>query len=157
MEISIERLLDMPVMRVLSSDLNEREISIQVEFSQHHSIGHKCGQKATESVRAGEPLRLRHPPIFNRPVSLYLRPNRYRCLNGEDPPTTTPHGDWYDSDAHCTKAFAESLLLEMLNSPRRRWPANTDFRTTSCVACLIVTSTPRLIGRSSTNYATSGS
>ena len=110
MDISIERLLDMPVMRVLSSDLNEREISIQVEFSQHHSIGHKCGQKATESVRAGEPLRLRHPPIFNRPVSLYLRPNRYRCLNGEDPPTTTPHGDWYDSDAHCTKAFAESLL-----------------------------------------------
>jgi transposase len=116
MDVSIERLLDMPVVRVLSAEMNEREISIQVEFSPHHSICHKCGQKATEYVRAGETLRLRHLPIFNRPVYLYLHTKRYRCLNCEDHPTTTQHGDWYDADAHCTKAFAESLLLEMINS-----------------------------------------
>ncbi|MGH9877713.1 MAG: transposase family protein [Nitrososphaerales archaeon] len=76
MDISIERLLDMPVVWVLSSEMNEREISIQVEFSQHHSICRKCGRKATEYVRAGETLRLRHLSIFNRPVYLYLHTKR---------------------------------------------------------------------------------
>jgi len=116
MDISIERLLDMPVVRVLNSEINEREISIRVEFSQHHSICHKCGQKATEFVRAGETLRLRHLPIFNRPVYLYLQTKRYRCLNCDDRPTTTQAGDWYDKDAHCTKAFADYLLLEAVGS-----------------------------------------
>lgn len=116
MDISIERLLDMPVVHVLSSEMNEREISIQVEFSQHYSICHKCGQKATEYVREGETLGLRHLPIFNRPVYLYLHTKRYRCLNCDDHPTTTQQGDWYDKEAHCTKAFAEYLLLEVVNS-----------------------------------------
>jgi transposase len=116
MDISIERLLDMPVVRVLSSEMNEHEILMQVEFSQHYSICHKCGQKATEYVRAGETLRLRHLPIFNRPVYLYLHTKRYRCLNCDDRPTTTQNGDWYDKDAHCTKAFAEYLLLEAVGS-----------------------------------------
>src|SRR5262245_25145584 len=87
-------------------------------------------------------------------VYIHLHTKRYRCLNCEDHPTTTQHGDWYDSNAHCTKAFAESLLLEMIRSTRRMWPANTESRTTSCVTCLIVMSTPRLIGRRSNNYAT---
>jgi len=116
MEISIEQLLDMPVVRVLSSQMSEREISIHVEFSQHYSICHKCGQKATEYCRDGETLRLRHLPIFNRPVYLCLQTKRYRCLNCEDRPTTTQRGDWYDKDAHCTKAFAEYLLLEVVGS-----------------------------------------
>jgi transposase len=38
-------------------------------------------------------LRLRHLPIFNRPVYLYLHTKRYRCLNCEDHPTTTQRGD----------------------------------------------------------------
>src|SRR5262249_31797473 len=116
MDISIERLLDMPVLRVLSSEINEREISIQVEFSQHHSICHRCGEKATEYVREGEPLRLRHLPIFNRPVYLYLHTKRFRCLNCDDHPTTTQRGDWYDKEAHCTRAFADYLLLEVVGS-----------------------------------------
>src|SRR4029453_8260916 len=106
----------MPVVRVLSSEMNEREISIQVEFSLHHAVCRQCGQKATEYVRAGETLRLQHLPIFNRPGYLYLHTKRYRCLNCDDRPTTTQNDDWYDKDAHCTKAFAEYLLLEAVGS-----------------------------------------
>jgi transposase len=59
---------------------------------------------------------LRHLPIFNRPVYLTLHTKRYRCLHCDDRPTTTQRGDWYDAQAHCTKAFTNYLLFEMVNS-----------------------------------------
>jgi len=87
-----------------------------VEHTQHFALCHKCGKRATEFHCDGEKLRLRHLPIFNRPVYLTLQTKRYRCLSCDDRPTTTQRGDWYDADAHCTKAFAEFLLLELINS-----------------------------------------
>jgi len=48
MDISIERLLDIPIVQVLIFEMNEREISIHVGLSKPSSIYHKCGQKATE-------------------------------------------------------------------------------------------------------------
>lgn len=116
MDISIERLLDMPAVRVLSAEINERENSIRFEFSQNHSICNKYWQKATELVRAGETLRLRHLPIFNRPLNLYLQTKWNRCLNCNNHTTTTRNGDWYDKDTHCTKAFTDYLLLEAAGS-----------------------------------------
>jgi transposase len=59
---------------------------------------------------------LRHLPIFERRVSLYLHTKRYRCLHCDDRPSTTQHGDWYDLDAHCTTAFANYLLREIVGS-----------------------------------------
>jgi transposase len=114
--LSLEALLNIPGVRVMNSEVNEREISIQLEFASNYSICHKCGQPATEFHAQGETLRLRHLPIFNRPVYLYLHTKRYRCLACDDHPTTTQRGDWYDTGAHCTKAFADFLLLELVNS-----------------------------------------
>jgi transposase len=116
MDISLERLLDLPVVSVLNAEITERELRIHVEFSQHFAICHRCGQKATEFLREGETLRLQHLPSFGHEVFLYLHTKRYTCLHCEGHPSTTQHGDWYDADAHCTKAFAEFLLLEMVNS-----------------------------------------
>jgi transposase len=116
MDISLEQLLNMPDVRVLRAEMTEHELVIHVEFTQHFARCHKCGQKATELVRAGEALRLRHLPIFNRPVYLHLQTKRYRCTQCEDHPTTTQQGDWYDKDAHCTNTYANFLLLEVVGS-----------------------------------------
>jgi transposase len=116
MSVSLSDLLQIENVEVLNSEINEREISMEVEISYNYAICHKCGQKATEFHGYGETLRLRHLPVFNRPVYLYLRTKRFRCLNCDDHPTTTQRGDWYDAQAHCTKAYAEYLLLEIVNS-----------------------------------------
>jgi transposase len=116
MDISIERLLDLPVVRVLNAEITEREFRIHVEFSQSFAICHRCGRKATQFLRHGETLRLRHLPSFGREVCLYLHTKRYTCLHCDDRPSTTHHGDWCDTDAHCRKATASFLLLELTGS-----------------------------------------
>ena len=61
-------------------------------------------------------LTLRHPPICDKDVYLYLRTKRYRCLDCDARPTTTERCEWYDADAKCAKAFAEFLLRAFVNS-----------------------------------------
>lgn len=116
MSLSIESLLNLPGVEVLTTEIHEHEIAIHLKLTAHGTRCHRCGQPATEFYREGETLRLRHLPIFERPVYLYLRTKRYRCLPCENQPTTTQHGEWYDLDAHCTKAYACSLLRELVGS-----------------------------------------
>ncbi len=116
MSLSIESLLNIPGVQVLKTETHEHEVSIHLKIESNYTRCHKCGQKATEFYRDGETLRLRHLPIFERPVYLYLHTKRYRCLNCDDHPTTTQHGDWYDLDAHCTRAYANYLLRELVGS-----------------------------------------
>lgn len=116
MSLSIESLLNIPGVQVLKTEINEREISIHLKIESNYTRCHQCGGKATEFYRDGETLRLRHLPIFERSVYLYLHTKRYRCLNCHDRPTTTQHGDWYDINAHCTKAFTNSLLRALVGS-----------------------------------------
>lgn len=116
MLVSFDDLLNLPDVRVVGAEVSENEIHLRVEHTQHFAICRKCGKRATEFHCDGEKLRLRHLPIFNRPVYLTIQTKRYRCLFCDDHPTTTQRGDWYDADAHCTKAFAEFLLLELINS-----------------------------------------
>lgn len=86
MDISIDRLLDLPVVRVLNAEITEREFLIHVEFSQRFAICHRCGRKATEFLREGQTLRLQHLPSFARDVFLYLHTKRYTCLHCDDRP-----------------------------------------------------------------------
>ena len=116
MLVSFDDLLNLPQVRVIDAQLTETEITLQVEHTQHFAICHKCGERATEFFRNGEKLVLRHLPIFNRQVFLILQTKRYRCLHCDGTTTTTQQGQWYDAQAHCTKAFAEFLLLELVNS-----------------------------------------
>lgn len=116
MLVSFDDPLNLPQVRVVGAQLTETEITLQVEHSQHFAICHKCGAQATEFFRNGEKLMLRHLPIFNRPVFLVLQTKRYLCLYCGGKTTTTQQVDWYDSQARCTKAFAQFLLLELVNS-----------------------------------------
>ncbi|SRR6266542_1937539 len=111
----IERLLNLPGVRVMDADVvGEREVTILIEATGDHAICNDCGQKATEFCGPSPRLRLRHFQVFNRPAYLYLRPKRFRCLHCYGQPETTRLDDWYDLRSGMTRAFAESLLLEIL-------------------------------------------
>lgn len=112
----IEQLLNLPGVRVLSAEISEREMRIEIETTEDHAICHRCSRPATEFYCLGEALRLRHFPVFNRQVYLLLRPKRYRCLHCEDRPTSTRRDDWYDARGGVTRAYAQFLLLEMIGS-----------------------------------------
>lgn len=116
MEFSIEQLLNLREIRVLNVEIGEREIRCDLESTRGYSICRQCGEKATKFFEYGETLKLRHLPICEREVYLHLRTRRYRCLNCENHPTTTERCDWYDVDAKCTRAFAEAMLRELVNS-----------------------------------------
>lgn len=116
MLVSFDDLLNISGVHVVGAEVNENEINLRVEHTQHFAICRKCGKWAIEFHCDCEKLRLRHLPIFNRPVYLTIQTKCYRCLHCDDRPTTTQYGDWYDADSLCTKAFAEFLLLELINS-----------------------------------------
>lgn len=116
MSFSLESLLNIPGVEVFQTEILEKEISIHVKIKSNYTRCHQCGQKATEFHCDGEVVRLRHLPIFERRVYLYLHTKRYRCLNCDNGPTTTQHEDWYDLDAHCTKAYAKFLMREMVGT-----------------------------------------
>lgn len=116
MSISIENLLNIPSVEVLRTEFSEKQISIHVKIKSNYTRCHRCGQKATEFHSDGEVVPLRHLPIFERRVYLYLHTKRYCCLNCDNGPTTTQHEDWYDLDAHCTNAYINFLMREMVGS-----------------------------------------
>jgi transposase len=113
--LSTEQLLNIPGIRVLSVKYDETRIECQIESTQGYSLCHKCGQKATEFHEHEKELELRHLPLCGRQVMLRLRPKRYRCRYCAGVVTTTERAEWYDAKAGCTKAYAEFLLLELVN------------------------------------------
>jgi transposase len=115
MIIPTEQLLNIPGIRVLSVRVEAHSITCEIESTQGYSLCHRCGQKATEFHGYDQALELRHLPLCGRPVILRLRPKRYRCRYCEGVVTTTERADWYDAKAGCTKAYAEFLLLELVN------------------------------------------
>ena len=115
MTLPLENLLNIPGIRVLSIKYDENKIACQIESTQGYSICHTGGRKATEFHEQGQELELRHPPLCGREVILRLRPKRYRCRYCEGAVTTTEQAEWYDTKAGCTKAYAEFLLLELVN------------------------------------------
>jgi transposase len=114
--IQFEQLLNLPDVRVLSFEMDEERIKCDIESARGYAICHKCGQRATQFFEHGEILTLRHLPICEREVTLYLHTKRYRCQRCPGGTTTTERGDWYDTDAGCTTAFARFLLRELVNS-----------------------------------------
>jgi transposase len=115
MIIPTEQLLNIPGIRVLSVRIEAHSIKCEIESTQGYSMCHRCGQKATEFHGYDQALELRHLPLCGRPVMLRLRPKRYRCRYCEGTVTPTERADWYDAKAGCTKAYAEFLLLELVN------------------------------------------
>lgn len=116
MIVPVEQLLNLPEIKVLNVEISQREIRCEVESTRGFAICHRCGERATKFFEHGETLMLRHLPICERKVTLYLHTQRYRCLYCEGQPTSTERADWYDAQANCTKAFADSLLRQLVGS-----------------------------------------
>jgi transposase len=115
MIIPTEHLLNIPGIRVLSVRVEAHSIKCEIESTQGYSLCYRCGQKATEFHGYDQALELRHLPLCGRQVMLRLRPKRYRCRYCEGAVTTTERAEWYDAKAGCTKAYADFLLLELVN------------------------------------------
>jgi transposase len=116
MPANLEIPLDLPEIRILKSELSEREIVITVESTRAWAICPRCGEKTQEFHSFGRQLRLRHLPILGRPVIIEIRPKRFRCPLCEDRPTTTQKLDWYDERSPHTKAYDQWLLLCLIGS-----------------------------------------
>ena len=115
MTVQFEQLLNLPDIRVLSFEMDEARITCEIESPRGYALCHQCGQRATQFFAQGEILPLRHLPICEREVTLYLHTKRYRCQHCAGRTTTTERGDWYDTEAGCTLACAKFLRRELVN------------------------------------------
>lgn len=116
MSSMIEFPLDLPEVRVLKTELVGREIIITVESTRDWAYCSRCGRKTQEFHCEGRTLRLRHLPILGRRVYLEIKPKRFKCPYCAGHPTTTQQLDWYDERAPHTRAYEQSLLLQLIGS-----------------------------------------
>jgi transposase len=72
-QTQIEQLLKLPDIQVLNVEITEHEIKCDIELTRGYSICHRCWQKATEFFEHRETLTLRHLPICEKDVYLYLK------------------------------------------------------------------------------------
>lgn len=109
--------LDIEDVRVLQTDLTAAgEVILTIESTLTSTACHRCGQLISESHGVDQPRLLRHLPILGRPLSLRIRPKRFRCPFCDDHPTTTQTLDWYDPKALHTNAYERHLIVQLINS-----------------------------------------
>ncbi|MEJ2711403.1 MAG: ISL3 family transposase [Anaerolineales bacterium] len=109
--------LDIPDVRVLKTELNERgELIITIESTKTGVSCRRCGHWIEKFHGHDGWVILRHLPVFGRSSYLRYRPRRYQCLECEGHPTTTQSVDWHDPHSPHTFAYDEHLLLELVGS-----------------------------------------
>jgi transposase len=113
---NIEIPLDLPEIRILKTEMGQREIVITVESTREWAICARCGKEIREFHSYGRQLRLRHLPILGRPVYIEIRPKRFRCPTCDNHPTTTQKLDWYSERSLHTVAYDQWLLLQLIGS-----------------------------------------
>lgn len=116
MPANIEIPLDLPEIRILKTEMGQREIVISVESTREWAICHRCGNEIREFHSYSRQLRLRHLPILGRPVFIEIRPKRFRCPTCDNHPTTTQKLDWYSERSLHTVAYDQWLLLQLIGS-----------------------------------------
>jgi transposase len=116
MSAKIEIPLDLPEIRIIKTELSQRQIVITVESTREWAICAKCGNQIREFHSYGRLLRLRHLPILGQPVIIEIRPKRFRCPTCDNNPTTTQKLDWYDERSPNTRAYDQWLLLQLIGS-----------------------------------------
>jgi transposase len=116
MPANIEIPLDLPEVRIVKTEMSEREIVITVESTREWATCPRCGGETREFHSYGRLLRLRHLPILGRPLIIEIRPKRFRCPTCDDHPTITQQLDWYDERRPHTKAYDQWLLLALIGS-----------------------------------------
>jgi len=112
----IEVPLDLPHVRVLHTSLDGRDLTVTVESTLESATCPNCGEQTSELHSYGEPIRLRHLPVFGLRTRIELRPKRFICRRCPNTPTTTQQLSWYEPRSPHTKAFDDWLMLNLINS-----------------------------------------
>lgn len=110
--------LNLPDVQIIEVSQLENEWLIRVESTLNGTTCRKCGRSIEAFHGHDEPIRLRHLPLFEVPVSIELRPKRYRCRDC-DGATTTQHLSWYQRRSLHTTAYEQWLLRMLIHSTVR--------------------------------------
>ncbi|MBC8162589.1 MAG: transposase [Roseiflexaceae bacterium] len=149
--------LDMPDVRVTkTAGTKTGDFILTAERRLPRPSGRRCRQ--TTSTRPGDdaPRDLRHLPIVGRPVSLRLRPKRFRCPYGAGNPTTTPVLDGYDAPALHPKAYAHQRFVPLVNSTIADVASTEEVRYAALLGMLDRGSAPAVDGTTVGACTTSG-
>ena len=109
--------LDIPNIQIEHVEIDqEGHYRITVKSTECGTYCHQCGHFVDHFYSHGEFITLRHLSIFNQPVNIYFRPERYQCMECIDHPTTTQQPAWYEYRSRQTQAFEKHILLSCVNS-----------------------------------------
>lgn len=92
------------------------EVHIHVTSTVEGTSCHRCGREIKEVYDYGREIKLRHLPILDRPTYLWIKPRRYICRDCKGNPTTTQQLPWYEVRTSTTRAYAEHVLKQLVNS-----------------------------------------
>jgi transposase len=95
---------------------DQGEIFITVTSTVDGTDCHVCDEKITDFYGQERKIILRHLPILGKPTYLKIQPQRYRCLDCKEHPTTTQKLPWYQSRSPHTQAYENHILLSLVNS-----------------------------------------
>ena len=117
MSNSIQIPLDLSDVRVLkATQMKQGDWLIKVESTLKGTKCHKCGRSIEQFHGLEKAIRVRHLPIFGKPVWIEFCPKRYRCKYCEGNPTTTQGLKWHDMRSPNTRAYEEWILRLLVNS-----------------------------------------
>jgi transposase len=109
--------LDLPDVQVLKTEVTAAgHLLITVESTLEGPRCRRCEREIREPHGHDRPLRLRHLPVLEHPVTIAIRPKRYRCPSCPDHPTTTQRCGWYEPNSPHTRAFEQQVLRSLINS-----------------------------------------
>ena len=109
--------LDIEGIQVKHVDVTaQNEIHIHVHSTVEGTVCHRCGREIKEVYDYGREIQLRHLPILDRPTYIFIRPRRYVCRDCAGKPTTTQRLPWYDPRSSATRAYADHVLKQLVNS-----------------------------------------
>lgn len=114
---TLQTLLNLPDIAIDRVVLGERKtLNIYMHSMLEGTHCHRCGQPIDHAYGLGQEITLRHLPLGDYKVVLFLRPKRYQCRSCDGHPTTSQTLSWYTPRASATTAFEQHMLLELVNS-----------------------------------------
>jgi transposase len=114
---TLQTLLNLPDVAIDRVVLGEHKtLKIYLHSTLEGTHCHRCGQPIDHAYGHGQEIKLRHLPLGEYNIVLFLRPKRYQCRSCEGYPTTSQTLSWYTPRASTTNAFEQRMLLELVNS-----------------------------------------
>jgi transposase len=109
--------LHLPDVRVLSTQRTAQgHWLIRVESTVAGTRCRRCGRGIQDLHGLDAVVRLRHLPLFDVPVFVAIRPQRYRCPSCTGKPTATQRCEWYEPRRPNTQAYEQWALRLLINS-----------------------------------------